>query len=82
MTFGILTLLTSGINMYVAALVFNVLLGWSLDACIWLAALFIMTYILLGGLTSSIYNETLQFFLIVMGFSPLSLSYSQTATRP
>ena len=72
-TFGILTLLTSGINMYAAALVFNVLLGWSLDACIWLAALFIMTYILLGGLTSSIYNETLQFFLIVAGLFPLSV---------
>ena len=72
-TFGILTLLTSGINMYAAALVFNVLLGWSLDACIWLAAVFIMVYILLGGLSSSIYNETLQFFLIVAGLLPLTL---------
>ena len=72
-TFGVLTLLTSGINMYAAALVFNVLLGWSLNACIWLAALFIMAYILLGGLTSSIYNETLQFFLIVAGLLPLTI---------
>ncbi|GCE11747.1 sodium:solute symporter family protein [Tengunoibacter tsumagoiensis] len=72
-TFGILTLLTSGINMYAAALVFNVLLGWSLDASIWLAAVFIMAYILLGGLTSSIYNETLQFFLIVAGLLPLTI---------
>ena len=72
-TFGILTLLTSGINMYAAALVFNVLLGWSLTACIWLSALFIMVYILLGGLSSSIYNETLQFFLIVAGLLPLTL---------
>ncbi|MFL5706992.1 MAG: sodium:solute symporter family protein [Ktedonobacteraceae bacterium] len=72
-TFGILTLLTSGINMYAAALVFNVLLGWNLSACIWLAALFIMVYILLGGLTSSIYNETLQFFLIVAGLLPLTI---------
>ncbi len=72
-TFGILTLLTSGINMYAAALVFNVLLGWNLNACIWLAALFIMVYILLGGLTSSIYNETLQFFLIVAGLLPLTI---------
>jgi SSS family solute:Na+ symporter len=59
--------------MYAAALVFNVLLGWSLDACIWLAALFIMVYILLGGLSSSIYNETLQFFLIVAGLLPLTI---------
>ena len=72
-SFAILTLLTSGINMYAAALVFNVLLGWSLNACIWLAALFIMAYILLGGLTSSIYNETLQFFLIVAGLLPLTI---------
>ncbi len=72
-TFAILTLLTSGINMYAAALVFNVLLGWSLDACIWAAAVFIMAYILLGGLTSSIYNETLQFFLIVAGLLPLTI---------
>ena len=72
-TFGILTLLTSGINMYAAALVFNLLLGWSLNACIWLSALFIMVYILLGGLSSSIYNETLQFFLIVSGLLPLTI---------
>ncbi len=72
-SFGVLTVLTSGINMYAAALVFNVLLGWSLNACIWLAALFIMVYILLGGLSSSIYNETLQFFLIVLGLLPLTV---------
>jgi SSS family solute:Na+ symporter len=72
-SFGVLTVLTSGINMYAAALVFNVLLGWSLNACIWLAAVFIMVYILLGGLSSSIYNETLQFFLIVLGLLPLTI---------
>lgn len=59
--------------MYAAALVFNVLLGWSLNASIWVAAVFIMAYILLGGLTSSIYNETLQFFLIVAGLLPLTI---------
>jgi solute:Na+ symporter, SSS family len=73
LSFAVLTLLTSGINMFAAALVFNLLLGWSLNACIWLAALFIMVYILLGGLTSSIYNETLQFFLIVAGLLPLTI---------
>jgi len=73
LSFTVLTLLTSGINMYAAALVFNVLLGWSLNASIWAAAVFIMAYILLGGLTSSIYNETLQFFLIVSGLLPLTI---------
>ncbi|GCE25365.1 sodium:solute symporter [Dictyobacter alpinus] len=72
-SFAVLTLLTSGINMYAAALVFNVLLGRSLNTCIWVAAIFIMVYILLGGLTSSIYNETLQFFLIVAGLLPLTI---------
>jgi len=72
-SFAVLTLLTSGINMYAATLVFNVLLGWSLNASIWAAAVFIMAYILLGGLTSSIYNETLQFFLIVAGLLPLTI---------
>jgi SSS family solute:Na+ symporter len=72
-SFAVLTLLTSGINMYAAALVFNVLLGWDLNACIWLAAVFITVYIGLGGLTSSIYNETLQFFLIVAGLLPLTI---------
>jgi SSS family solute:Na+ symporter len=72
-TFAVLTVLTSGINMYAAALVFNVILGWDLNACIWVSAIFIMAYILLGGLTSSIYNETLQFFLIVAGLAPLTI---------
>ena len=72
-SFAVLTLLTSGINMYAAALVFNVILGWNLTACIFLSAAFIMVYILLGGLTSSIYNETLQFFLIVAGLLPLTI---------
>ncbi len=73
LSFAVLTLLTSGINMYAAALVFNLLLGWSLNACILLSALFIMVYILLGGLSSSIYNETLQFFLIVAGLLPVTI---------
>ncbi|GHO74339.1 sodium:solute symporter [Ktedonobacter sp. SOSP1-85] len=72
-SFGVLTILTSGINMYAAALVFNVLFGLDLNICIWISAAFIMAYILLGGLSSSIYNETLQFFLIVLGLLPLTL---------
>ena len=72
-SFAVLTLLTSGINMYAAALVFNILFGWSLTACILFSAVFIMAYIMLGGLTSSIYNETLQFFLIVAGLLPLTI---------
>jgi solute:Na+ symporter, SSS family len=69
--FGIITILMSGINMYAMAIVFQLLLGWSLTASIFLSAAIIMGYILLGGLASSIYNEVLQFFLILLGLVPL-----------
>ena len=36
-----------------------------------LSAVIVLGYIFLGGLTSAIYNEVLQFFLIVAGFAPL-----------
>ncbi len=72
-SFGVMTVLMSGINMYAMAIVFNLLLGWSLDACLWLSGAFIMVYIILGGLSSSIYNEVLQFFLIVAGLLPLTI---------
>src|SRR6184192_2501080 len=49
----------------------NLLLGWGLDTSVWLSAAIVLGYILLGGLTSAIYNEVLQFFLIVAGFAPL-----------
>ena len=48
-SFGVMTVLMSGINMYAMAIVFNLLLGWSLDACIWLSAAFIMAYIIMGA---------------------------------
>ena len=69
--FGIITILMSGINMYAMAIVFQLLLGWSLTASIFLSAGIIVIYILLGGLASSIYNEVLQFFLIMIGLVPL-----------
>src|SRR5437016_5874312 len=49
----------------------NRLLGWSFDASILVAGGIVLGYIFLGGLTSAIYNEVLQFFLIVFGFAPL-----------
>ncbi len=73
LTFALLTVLTSGINMYAMALVFEVMLGWSMNISIVLSAAVVLAYTYLGGLTSSIYNEVLQFFLIVFGFLPLSL---------
>jgi solute:Na+ symporter, SSS family len=69
--FAIFMLLLSGINMYAMALVFQLLLGWSLTASIFLSAGIVLAYVVLGGLSSSIYNEVLQFFLITLGLLPL-----------
>ncbi len=71
LTFAVSTLILSGVSMYGMGLVFHDLLGWSLTATIWLAAGVVLIYTFLGGLTSSIYNEVLQFFLIVLGLAPL-----------
>lgn len=70
-SFAAMTVLASGINMYAMALVFQLLLGWSIHASILVSACVVLAYTILGGLTSSIYNEVLQFFLIVFGFAPL-----------
>ena len=70
-TFAISTLVLSGVSMYGMGLVFHDLLGWNINATIWLAAGVVLIYTFLGGLTSSIYNEVLQFFLIVLGLAPL-----------
>src|SRR5580765_2409319 len=70
-SFATMTVFSSGISMYAMGLLLNLLLGWDFDTSVWLSAIVVLTYILLGGLTSAIYNEVLQFFLIVAGFLPL-----------
>lgn len=72
-SFAVMTVLMSGINMYAMALVFQLLLKWDMTASIVVSATVVLAYTALGGLTSSIYNEVLQFFLIVLGFLPLSI---------
>src|SRR6185437_15397237 len=52
-------------------LLLKLLLGWDFTTSVLLSALIVLAYIFLGGLTSAIYNEVLQFFLIVFGFAPL-----------
>src|SRR3989449_11602863 len=59
--------------MYALAMLFELVLGWSFHGSIVLSAVIVLIYIFLGGLTSAIYNEVLQFFLIVLGFLPLVL---------
>src|SRR5690349_13039220 len=70
-TFAIMTVFSSGISLYALAKLLEVILHWDFDVSIWLAAGIVMIYTFLGGLTSAVYNEVLQFFLIVLGLSPL-----------
>jgi solute:Na+ symporter, SSS family len=70
-SFAVMTIFSSGISMHALASLMKLLLGWDYNLCIALSAGIVLIYILLGGLTSAIYNEVLQFFLIVAGFTPL-----------
>ena len=72
-TFALMTLFSSGISMYALGLLFELVLGWNFTQSVLLSAAIVLVYTLLGGLTSAIYNEVLQFFLIVVGFAPLSI---------
>jgi SSS family solute:Na+ symporter len=69
--FAFMTVVSSGISMYAMGVLMNLLLGWDFTVSVWVSASIVLLYILLGGLTSAIYNEVLQFFLIVFGFAPL-----------
>src|SRR5580698_1507532 len=62
MGFAVLTILTSGINLYGLAIVFKVLFNWPIDGSILVAAVTVFTYVIWGGLRASIYTEILQFF--------------------
>jgi SSS family solute:Na+ symporter len=73
MTFAVMTVFSSGISMYALAKLLELVLGWSFHTSVILSAIIVLAYIFLGGLTSAIYNEVLQFFLIVLGFLPLVL---------
>jgi solute:Na+ symporter, SSS family len=66
-TFGFMTVLMSGINMYAMALVLKVILGWNIGFSIWVSSLTVAIYVFMGGLLSAIFNEVLQFFLIWLG---------------
>ena len=77
MTFAVMTIFSSGISMYALGLLLQMVLGWSFTASVLLSAAIVLVYTYLGGLTSAIYNEVLQFFLIVLGFAPLAFLATQ-----
>lgn len=66
-TFALMTILMSGVNMYAMALVMEVVLGWSLHFSIVVSSLTVGVYVAAGGLFSAIFNEVVQFFLIWFG---------------
>ena len=69
--FAAMTILASGASMYAMALLMEKMLNWDFTFSIIMSAIIVLVYTYLGGLTSAIYNEVLQFFLIVLGFVPL-----------
>jgi SSS family solute:Na+ symporter len=73
LSFACMTVFSSGISMYALGLLLKLVLGWSFTTSVLASAGIVLAYTFLGGLTSAIYNEVLQFFLIVMGFSPLAI---------
>jgi SSS family solute:Na+ symporter len=70
-SFAVMTVFSSGISLHALAQLMETLIGWNYNACILISATIVLVYIFLGGLTSAIYNEVLQFFMIVLGFAPL-----------
>ena len=83
-SFAVMTVFSSGISMYAMAKLIQALhmldvplakmglpMSWSFHLSVFISALIVLGYVFLGGLTSAIYNEVLQFFLIVAGFLPL-----------
>jgi SSS family solute:Na+ symporter len=73
LSFALAQVLIAGINLYLLANIVNALLGWPLWIALIIAAAVVLSYITLGGLSAAIYNEVLQFFVIVAALLPLTL---------
>jgi SSS family solute:Na+ symporter len=72
-SFAIMTVLVSGINLYAMALVLHTFLGWNWDVSMWISALTVAGYVTLSGLMSAIFTEIIQFFLIWFGLFLVSI---------
>ena len=66
-SFALMTVLMSGVNMFAMAKVMQIVLGWDINFSIWVSSITVAIYVTLGGLRSAIFNEVLQFFLIWAG---------------
>src|SRR5689334_19736450 len=72
-SFAFAQLLIAGVNLYLLGSIVHALLGWPLWVALIVAAAIVLSYITLGGLSAAIYNEVLQFFVIVASLLPLTL---------
>ncbi|AZA09521.1 sodium:solute symporter family protein [Corynebacterium pseudopelargi] len=72
-SFALAQLLIAGVNLFLLAKIVNALLGWPLWVTLIVAAVIVLSYITLGGLSAAIYNEVLQFFVIIAALLPLTL---------
>lgn len=72
LAFATMMILVSGISLYAMAIILGTLVGWSFTTSVLVSAAVVLTYVVLGGLAASIYNEVLQFVLIVVGLTPLA----------
>src|ERR671926_914879 len=73
LSFALAQVLIAGINLYLLARIIEVLLGWKLIVALIVAAAVVLTYTALGGLSAAIYNEVLQFFIIVAAPPPFTI---------
>ena len=71
-SFAFMTIASSGISMHALADLLNALLGWNYYVSLFVTSAIVLAYVLKGGLSSAIYNEVLQFFMIVFGIAPLA----------
>ncbi|MCP3784568.1 MULTISPECIES: sodium:solute symporter family protein [Micromonospora] len=73
LSFAIAQVLIAGVNLYALALIMQLLLGWPLWVAIVIGAFIVLVYITIGGLSGAIYNEVLQFFVIIAGLVPITV---------
>lgn len=73
-SFALAQVLIAGVNLFLLAKIVNMLLGWDMTVSTIVAAVIVLSYITLGGLSAAIYNEVLQFFVIVAALLPLTLA--------
>ncbi len=72
--FALSSVLIAGVNLFALGLILEALLGWSLFLAIPVAALVVLSYTFLGGLSAAIYNEVLQFFVILALLIPVTIA--------